>query len=1405
MKNIFVFIMVLTLCISLQARQTGISGTTTVPGGCTTSFTYYSSSYPSPTSWNLSGGTILSSTANSVTISWGTSTTNGSVVLSSNYQVVEVLYVTIVLPPVIASATNITSSSFVANWGSVSGATSYQLDVSTTSNFSSGVTTYTRTSTSYTVPAIAGTPYYYRVRAVIATGVTGNSSVMSLTTTADPIPQAPVALQASNITSSSFTANWTAVPTATSYYIDVSRNSNFTNNIYTNFSTSATPTHVQFSSLTGSTTFYYRVRAVNQTGSSSYSNTIMVMDKNYIRSTKVLKEGVLTQTAVDNLTNTEQLTTVDIFDGLGRPDQNVNVAGSPSGNDVVQFHQYNQYGQEIKQYLPYTNSTSGVYESNPVTSQLSFYTSQQNVVHDPIPYSEADIEISPLNRTTEQGSVGSTWQISKTNGISNRTGHTLRYEYGTNAASDVYLWTVDEANRIPVALSSKKYYSAGKLMRTRTYDENAPSAGTTNWTEQYKDSRGLVVLKRAYETTGVLNTYYIYDDLGLLRFVIPPATTISLDGSSNSIISASERDLFCYVYKYDARLRMVQKKLPGADSVLMVYDKRDRLVATQDGVQRAKTTKEWSFTKYDALNRSILTGTFASTNTRVAMQNSANTFLGTNLYEKKSTSPTDHYYTNVSFPTMAKVYYTVNYYDENNAGNYIADADFPGNTAFPRLRNQLTTSKVRQLDPASSTEDWYYDTFFYDKHFNLIQTKTTGLTGIMKRVTNSVDFVGKVIKSKEYQEAIQGGTLLINYILSQMNYDPQGRLLSVKQSINNNALDKQLSALSYNELGQLMTKKLHVTGTTGLQKVDYNYNIRGWLKKINEPDLSGGEGDFFGIELLYNEGFSGLTAYLPYNGNISGIKSKNGASGSLKGYGFSYDQVNRLVTSTSGEGTGYTATKNRYDENMTYDKNGNIISITRNGQTSAGIFGNLDVLSYSYTGTGNQVRGIGDNVSDVAGRGDFTDLVDGNSTQEYSYDKNGNMITDLNKNLNFEYNMLNLPQRVINRATPTVKAEYVYTSSGQKLKERFSTGNKTLFYFGNFVYTLDGTANGIVVKHILTPEGLAVYSSGSYTYEYYIKDHLGSIRVAFDVNGSTATVVQQDDYYPFGMRHNPIAISNKYLYNGKEFQDDMNLNWYDYGARFYDPQIGRFHSIDPMAVFTPGISPYSYADDNPISNIDYYGLGPLDWWRKVKDFVMTNILSATKYGSWTAGNVYYRFLNTGSSASPNYTTYGPHEPRAPYAPGPPEGQYELMASDEKIPTSKIEIPDPFDLPIPQFRDKDFPAAISVDLPFEINSFNLDEDKAEKLLSDLIKSLQDYPQLQILIMVNTADGYHVPGKLYGGSKEVLDQPGIRGLMNNRANAIYQFLIRKGINPSQLKYGPGKHFDDPSKRKAVFDRR
>jgi RHS repeat-associated protein len=122
---------------------------------------------------------------------------------------------------------------------------------------------------------------------------------------------------------------------------------------------------------------------------------------------------------------------------------------------------------------------------------------------------------------------------------------------------------------------------------------------------------------------------------------------------------------------------------------------------------------------------------------------------------------------------------------------------------------------------------------------------------------------------------------------------------------------------------------------------------------------------------------------------------------------------------------------------------------------------------------------------------------------------------------------------------------------------------------------------------VQTAEGRVM---GDGTYVYDLKDHLGNVRASIDQSG----VRQSDDYYPFGMTFgmamNQTAGANKYLYNGKELQDELGLDWHDFGFRFYDAQLARFHSLDLLTEKNHSHSPFAYAANNPIKYIDWLGL-----------------------------------------------------------------------------------------------------------------------------------------------------------------------------------------------------------------------
>ncbi|MBN2820068.1 MAG: hypothetical protein JXP36_13915, partial [Bacteroidales bacterium] len=128
----------------------------------------------------------------------------------------------------------------------------------------------------------------------------------------------------------------------------------------------------------------------------------------------------------------------------------------------------------------------------------------------------------------------------------------------------------------------------------------------------------------------------------------------------------------------------------------------------------------------------------------------------------------------------------------------------------------------------------------------------------------------------------------------------------------------------------------------------------------------------------------------------------------------------------------------------------------------------------------------------------------------------------------------------------------------------------------------------------------------TYKFEYNMKDHLGNVRVAFIGQSSgTPLVTQRSSYFPFGMvaeqtnSYSSGILGNKFLYNGKELQDDdiagVKLDWYDYGARMYDAALGMWHGVDPLADQMRRFSPYVYAFSNPLRFIDPDGRSSLEW------------------------------------------------------------------------------------------------------------------------------------------------------------------------------------------------------------------
>ncbi|MGC4037072.1 MAG: DUF6443 domain-containing protein [Chitinophagaceae bacterium] len=324
------------------------------------------------------------------------------------------------------------------------------------------------------------------------------------------------------------------------------------------------------------------------------------------------------------------------FDGLGRPVQTVSRQASPgtSPKDLVAPVVYDAFGREQFKYLPYVQSSgatnTGAYKTAPFTDQDNFYKTVYKdesgalmYAGETALYSRTEFEPSPLNRVTKTFAPGNSWAGSY-NPSDIASEKSVEQKYLTNTTDDkVKVWGItsnaltysgdDAGTNIPALNSTLPEYAAGTLYKTVTIDEQK------NAVVEYKDIEGKVILKKVQSGTiptnysgytGFLCTYYIYDDLGQLRFVIPPkAVTWLLSHSWSFSQTGGTTEVIpelCFRYEYDYRQRMIAKKVPGAGWVYMIYDARDRLVLTQDANLRSKN--QWMVTLYDALNRPVMTG-----------------------------------------------------------------------------------------------------------------------------------------------------------------------------------------------------------------------------------------------------------------------------------------------------------------------------------------------------------------------------------------------------------------------------------------------------------------------------------------------------------------------------------------------------------------------------------------------------------------------------------------------------------------------------------------------------------------------------------------------------------------------------------------------------------------------------
>lgn len=693
--------------------------------------------------------------------------------------------------------------------------------------------------------------------------------------------------------------------------------------------------------------------------------------------------------------------------------------------------------------------------------------------------------------------------------------HPVSFDYMTNTASAPLNCINYQVNAAGTLISGGNY-PPGQLYVTKTTDEDG------NISYKFTDKQERILLTRQMKGNDPHDTYYIYNDFGSLLFVLQPMYQEN-----------ANLEQYAFQYKYDDWQRRIEKKLPGAQSVKYVYDQSDKLVFSQDGKQRA--TGKWTFYLYDALNRLTVQGECSNTNTASA----GNTKVICTRVDTNSGLGNSGYTS--GFALTSPVVHLVNYYDDYDFRTLTGfnNANFP---AAAICKGNLTGSVVTVLESGTKL----YSANYYDTRGRIVKHVSGNLLGGYDTTSTEYTFTGNP-KTVTHVHTATGKTTQTE--MYAYTYDHAERLTKVEHTLNGAKVT--LATNVYDELGRLSSKSLHGSASN---KLEYTYNIRNWIKSISS-------GGLFNISLDYG-----------YNGNASRMLCRCPGDNKTYGYNFSYDNLSRLTSTQSLIGGAITL---GYGTDYGYDKNGNLLHLRRGGQTGLGT-GIIDDLSFTLNG--NQLKAVNDDATATASNGfEFKDGA--KLATEYMYDANGSLIKDLNKGIEIQYNLLNLPSQV--RFSDGSTITYTYGADGVKLRTVHKIGGVTTTtdYCDNVVYE-NGTA-----KQLLTEEGYVSLSDKKY--HYYLKDHQGNNRVVTDQAGG---MEEANYYYPFG----GVFLSNgndvqAYKYNGKELDTKKGLNWYDYGAREYDAVLGRWHVMDPMAEKYYSVSPYAYCLNNPVNAVDKQG------------------------------------------------------------------------------------------------------------------------------------------------------------------------------------------------------------------------
>lgn len=845
-----------------------------------------------------------------------------------------------------------------------------------------------------------------------------------------------------------------------------------------------------------------------------------INDFNYVRSwTPQQPYQDIKDVMSSDRTPAQVLQSTQYFDGMSRPIQSVTKQIGPDASgkqDAVNMATYDAFGRVAQQYLPYMSATNdGKIKTDPFKEQNTFYTTtyptdQPSLTGEKFFYSQTNYEASPLNKVTSTAAPGNSWAGS------NRTS---AQQFSINLVSDsVVIWKI--ACEESIGDDKNLPYTAGRYDETTLY-KNIITDEQGRKKISYTNKSGQTILTKTQQAdspttghSGWLCTYYIYDDLGRLRCIIQPQAVQYMNTHTWDITSTLLTEQ-CFRYEYDGRKRTIAKKIPGAAWLYMIYDKRDRIVFTQDANLRSKN--QWTTILYDAQNRPTTTGITTYTGTRAQLIDYVNNLSdnSTSLNISGSSPSTTSQNLIVSERQAGRTTYQATEQVELS-GEFTSEstAEFTAEIIVPTATN-FTNSIAIFNNPVPTVGTFVPLTInYYDDYSFTTNTYDNSNNSKLDAGTNAyADALPSAASNNTYQKPTGTKIRVIEdanditkgpWLTTVYYYDDKNRSIQIQTE--NFKGGKDIATARYNFVGAVVCSyTVHNNPAAAITNLttqtNYNYDHAGRLLNISKKINDDNNTKRTLVEYTYDKMGQAKTKRLGQKRNADGTLSTQPLD--ILEYDYNIrgwlTGINANFTKTATDNSKYFGMQLSYDwgfQNSLY--NGNIAGTQwkTKGSGAKRAYG----LGYDNT---NQLlfadfNQYENSTWDKAGKGgalNFSTLIGDGKNANTAYDANGNiqvlkqwgakigngqLIMD---NLQYSYNASGLSNQL-----NAVTEDNTIASTDNKLGD-FTDGNRTGTDYdydanGNVLADKNKNITAITYNYLDLPTTITVKDKGTINYIY---------------------------------------------------------------------------------------------------------------------------------------------------------------------------------------------------------------------------------------------------------------------------------------------------------------------------------